>query len=263
MFKRHKHFWNILLLIVLLLVGTGAVRWKIQLQANQRQIQNLKVNQTNIPTLFIPGYLGNKVTFGPMIDRFDKNHLGTDAMLIEVSKSGKITAQHTASLHKNNPLIQVLFATNKDQAVQARHLMQVMTFRKNKYQVKQANLGGHSLGGNIIFDYLGDATRSKTALPTTRKFVNLACDFPDDVNHGKYLQKNLEVLNIAGNMYNLGTDGVVSLKGALLLKQIVQGHVKSYQVHVLNGGMFDAYHSSLHENGQVDRWILEFLFKQK
>ncbi|KRL02459.1 cell surface hydrolase, membrane-bound [Liquorilactobacillus capillatus DSM 19910] len=219
------------------------------------------MQKNEVPTLFIPGYRGNRLSFGGMIFRLDHYGLGTKAMVVRVSTKGKVKFEQRRSLKTKNPLIQVLFANNRDERLEAVQLGKVLTMLKQKYQVKQVNLVGHSSGGNIAFNYLTNTSAKKSQAPQVMKFVNIATTFPGKEKDGKKLDPQLSILNIAGNIWNFRTDGGIPLDRDMALKKIVKPYIKSYQAKIISGSPLTTYHSMLHENGEVDRAVAVFLFK--
>ena len=71
--------------------------------------------------------------------------------------------------------------------------------------------------------------------------------------------RSARVLNIYGN-YGDGSDGDVYVNSAKTLKYLVSGRAKSYQERLITGKQ--AQHSRLHENKQVDRILIKFLWNK-
>lgn len=241
--------------IILLLGGAWWYR-----QANF--LREVNVQKNEIPTLFIPGYMGNRFSFGGMIFRLNHYGLGTKAMVVHVSEKGRVTFAQKASLKSKNPLIQVLFENNRNEKLEAVQLSKVLTKLKQKYNISKVNLVGHSSGGNIVYNYLISKDAKDSRTPQVSKFVNIATTFPGLRKSGKKLDSELSILNIAGNIWNWKTDGGIPLNKDLSLGMIVKPYVKRYQAKVIDGSPLTAYHSMLHENGEVDRDVAEFLFKE-
>lgn len=254
--KRILKFSSVVFAVILIL---GGVWWYRQ----SKFLHNVNVKKSEVPTLFIPGYMGNRLSFGGMIFRLDHYGMGTSAMTIRVSAKGEITFAQKTSLKTKNPLIQVLFENNRNERLQAAQLSKVLIQLKRNYHINKVNLVGHSSGGNIVFDYLISKDAKNSWAPQVVKYVNIATTFPGREKSGKNLNPNLRVLNIAGNIWNLKTDGGIPLKEDLYLKKIVKPYVKDYRAEVINGSPLTAYHSMLHENGEVDRDVARFLFSGK
>lgn len=67
------------------------------------------------------------------------------------------------------------------------------------------------------------------------------------------------VLNLYGDIGN-GSDGRVANISSETLKYLVSGRAKSYQAHRFTGKQ--AQHSKLHSNAQVDRYLIDFLWRK-
>ncbi len=258
--QRKVHRLKITFFILIAVIVLIGARWILQQSINNQELSETKVNYQSTPTLLIPGYLANRLTFDGMIGSLAKFKLATRAAVIHISSSGNISIDQVANLKKDNPLIQVLFQNNRSESVQYHQLAKLLKLLKQNYHIDSVDLVGHSLGGNVIFDYLTDQHLQKSEYPTTKKFVNISSTFPGDENQGKFLPRKLQILNISGNLWNLKTDGVIPLKGNLQLGKIVTPFVQSYKSKVITGGLFSAYHITLHENGEVDKIISQFLF---
>ncbi|MCH4171537.1 MAG: alpha/beta hydrolase [Lactobacillus sp.] len=256
MTKKHKflRFLGVLLLALLILLPI----WQSHQMSYTDDIQ---VPQSKTATVFVPGYRGNWISFGGMIYRLNHQGIATKALVAHVAKDGQVTFDQKAKVADNNPMVQVLFKDNTQEHKQAKQLQGVLRALKTKYHITQVNLVGHSTGGNIVFDYLTNPKLRDSNVPTTVKFVNIATTFPGDAKKGKYLPKNLQVLNIAGNIWHAGTDGGVPLKQDLALGDIVRPYVARYQEQIVEGSPLTVYHSLLHENGRVDLIISDFLFR--
>jgi len=77
-------------------------------------------------------------------------------------------------------------------------------------------------------------------------------------SHQRSLPKNqVRILNIYGNIGG-HTDGTVPNVSSLALKYLVAPRAKAYQEKVFTGKL--ARHSKLHENPQVDRTLISFLW---
>lgn len=73
-----------------------------------------------------------------------------------------------------------------------------------------------------------------------------------------YPKGQVAVLNIIGDIGG-HTDGTVPNVSSLSLKYLVASRAKSYQVKTITGAK--ARHSKLHNNPQVDRLLINFLWR--
>ena len=69
----------------------------------------------------------------------------------------------------------------------------------------------------------------------------------------------MKVLNIIGDVGN-GSDGRVDNRSSLSLQYLVSGGNTTYRVLKINGK--NAQHSKLHENAQVDKALIKFLWNK-
>lgn len=228
----------------------GTVWWQSQLNA----IRHLTVRQTDIATVFIPGYNSNSWTFSPMIQRFARYGIATDAMTINVSANGHLAITRRATLNQRNPLINIIFADARNPEKQTTQLHRIMTKLYTDYGVHQINLVGHSMGGFLATRYI---TQPPTAQqPAVVRFVNIASGGARADSDLADFPKNIAVLAIGGNIWGTRSDWQVPLASVEhFAKTIPQA-----KLITITGSPLTAYHSALHQNPQVDRDIAQFLF---
>lgn len=79
-----------------------------------------------VPTLFIPGYFGNRFSFGRLLNRMTKRYGAHKSMVVKVDRHGNIHVSGTLS--KSKALIQILFAKKASRPQeQAVWLSQILT----------------------------------------------------------------------------------------------------------------------------------------
>ena len=155
-----------------------------------------------------------------------------------------------------------------------------------RYGFRKMNFVAHSMGNMSILFYLLEHARNEE-LPQLQKQVNIAnhvnglegMDLPANLtildNHtGQpsamsdsyqkllglreiYPQDQVDVLNIYGDFKN-ESDGSVLNVSSRSLKYLVIDNAKSYQEKRVTGSL--AQHSQLHENPEVDRLLIDFLW---
>ena len=77
----------------------------------------------------------------------------------------------------------------------------------------------------------------------------------------KHYPRQIEVLNIYGNKEDgSNSDGSVSVASAQSYKYLINGRAKSYREVEIKGK--NAQHSKLHENKEVDKLLIDFLWKE-
>lgn len=151
---------------------------------------------------------------------------------------------------------------------------------------------GHSLGNILIIYYMLQNGKNKK-MPQLQKEVNIAGHFagltfdglpsiikqpagmkldkngkPNKMNatykqmtqaRTAYPKNQVQVLNIIGDIGN-NSDGRVENVSSLSLKYLVADCAKSYQVVKIKGK--NAQHSKLHNNSQVDKVLIKFLWNK-
>lgn len=231
-----------------------------------------------IPTLFIPGYWGNRYSFGHMLLR-----LPIDKQVVAVvGRTGHVHLH--GRLHLGPHVgVQVLFK-NKRILPQGQEdgIRAVLAALRQQDRFDTVNLVAHSMGGVTALLY----TLSQPVVPVA-KLVSIAAPY-NDLEVAKnapilnwrltpsgpaqiapiyaqfrdtidLLPANLRWLNIAGDLF-IGNrhDGVVGVNSSFAIRYLVQGRVASYQEVLIRGPQ--ATHSLLHENRVVDHDIMAFLW---
>ena len=246
----------------------------------------LDTDLMTIPTLFIHGYGGTEGSFNGMLSRFEEDNLGDKALTITVQPDGSVSDTGSWDDQASNPLIQVLFADNKNNEWnQADWIKAVLVYLKQTYQIAEVNLVGHSMGGVSSFRYLV-TYGNDDSLPVVNKFVAIGAPFNDFVtgNEEQSLEaliqdgplvmsqrysdfaegiqnypKATKLLNIVGDLENGSDgDGTVPLRSGLSIGYLMQKNDLKYREKVITGSQTS--HSQLHENTQVDKEVIDFLW---
>ncbi|CAM2920634.1 MULTISPECIES: alpha/beta hydrolase [Dellaglioa] len=238
-----------------------------------------------IPTLFIHGYGGNRLSFGPMISRFERDGYGRKDMVIIVDIDGSLHVE--GQLRSAQPFIQILFKNDiASVEKQSAWLYHIMQFLFGAYGIKQVDFVGHSMGGVSILRYLTEC-RDALDAPVVAHAISIGAPYNDHnvaqttpqiedlllTDAGpiettplyryfektmRHLPKNLQFLNIAGDLKD-GNDGAVSVNSALSLRYLVQNQLNYHEL-IVSGRK--AAHRLLHENQRVDDSIYTFLWKK-
>ncbi len=240
---------------------------------------------SSIPTIFLPGYFGNRFSFGFMLNRFEKKFWAKKSMVIRVGKLGNMKVQ--GDLANKRSLIQVIFTDHSSKAVvQANWLKDICLILNQQFNVDSINLVGHSMGCITIFWFL---THQLKDLPIqVKRVVAIAGPFNNaevakntkDVEnypngeHGpkkrmpiydallhsvKNIPDDVQVLNIAGSINDqVFHDGEVSVNSAISLRYILKQTAVHYRELIVRGNR--ATHWKLHENRNVDQTIAKFLW---
>lgn len=284
MTKRTKQMigYGSVLVIVFALIGIAF--WREQSRANTQY------SQTVTPTLFLHGWGSSYHAEEQMTNAAKKAGVTQTIIRADVSRQGKVTLIGEIPARTKNPIVEVSFLDNRNAHyhTDGRWLRNVLVTLQHRYQITKFNVVGHSMGNMAIAYYLLDYARDKQ-LPQLQKQVDIAGHYNgilginDEPNRMK-LHKNglptvidadykellglrtkypwhqVAVLNIYGDK-NDGThaDGDVSNASSQSLRYLIAKQAKSYQEKKIVGPK--AQHSQLHENPEVDRLLIDFLWK--
>ena len=274
-------------LTVLLLVGCGSKQTKevekTQASALTQKKDDTAFKKSAVPTVFIHGYGGTINSFGGMIQRLSSERKTTKEMLITVQSDGSLKVDGDLSKKKDNPSIQVLFTANKDtEWNQTEWIYTVLKYLKQQ-GVEQVNLVGHSMGGVSSLRYLTTYGQPNDA-STINKFISIGAPFNDftessesiddvlrngpSVKAGRYIDyqngianvpNKLPILLLAGKINQEAvTDGTVPLNSALGTFSLLKDHGNPIKYQIFTGP--NAQHSQLHENLNVDKTVVDFLW---
>lgn len=241
------------------------------------------INKTNVPTLFFHGYLGNGLTFNGMVNRFVRNEIGEESITLTVSATGEVEEEGNW-VAEGNPLIQVVFEDNTNQEwQQAEWIQQVLIYLEETYQISAVNLLGHSMGGVSIMRYLTIFGGAGTTVEIQR-VVTIGSPFNDfnederDIGqitltgpvitaprYAEYadnfenVPRSTAFLTIAGDIDgDNGGDGTVPVASVAAINHLFYQAGVSNQFMKVEGRT--SQHTALHENRQVDRLVIDFLW---
>lgn len=246
----------------------------------------LTTKQTSVPTLFIHGYGGTEGSFNGMLSRFEANGHGKKILTVTVQPDGSVSDNGTWEDQSEKPMIQVLFADNKNNEWnQADWVKSVLSYLSSTYQIEEVNIVGHSMGGVSSFRYL-ITYGSDESLPKVNKFVAIGAPFNDFVTgneaqgldalaqEGPWVSsqrysdfaaaiqqypKATPMLNIVGDLEDGSEgDGTVPIRSGLSIGHLMQTNAIDYREKIITGPQ--ASHSLLHENTQVDKLVADFLW---
>ncbi|UQS87148.1 alpha/beta hydrolase [Nicoliella spurrieriana] len=257
---RKKHIGISIILFIEAIIFIFTLNW----QFRGNVLNDVQVHKTRTATVFIPGFAGNAVSTDDFIQQFSEHNIASRTLKIGITKNGKVyTIEQYKKVESDNPLVQLVFKDNTHPYKESNQMVSVMRYLKNKYNITSVNLLGHSSGGNIAYYYMVNHPHLKD-LPTVSKFVSIAADYPTNDPYAKggpqNLPKNLEILNIAGEIWNLKSDAEEAVDIVKPMGKLVQPHVKSYQFWLYRSDPLSAEHSMLHENPVIDKHIAGFLF---
>lgn len=218
----------------------------------------------------------------------------TDSVIrTEVADNGQVTLIGKWKKNAKNPICEVNYQNNRqlDFKKHGIYATNVVKALQKNYKIRSINMVGHSLGNISIMYYMLNNVNKK-GMPRLNKIVNMAGHFaglnfevPEDIRqpqnlkldkNGKpnkmnatyrqmaklrsiYPKNQVKVLNIIGDIGGK-TDGTVPNVSSLSLKYIIGNRAKSYRVMKFTGK--NARHSRLHENAQVDKALIMFLWNK-
>lgn len=270
---------------LLLLVAVG-------LSGCGRQQVASNVVHTNSPTLFFHGGGSSYHAEEHMVDAAKKAGATNTVIRAMVAKNGQVKLVGRIKKGAVNPIVEVNYANNRELNFNqhGRWAKNVVVALQKQYHFTSFNMVGHSLG-NISLIYYSLQNSQNRRLPKLRKQVNIAGHFagldfkgvpksvqqpaglklaangrPNKMN-ATYRQMTklrqvlpahqVAVLNLYGDIGG-HTDGTVPNVSSLALKYLVAPRAKSYREKRFTGKL--ARHSKLHENPQVDRTLIKFLW---
>ncbi|WP_225422741.1 alpha/beta hydrolase [Lactiplantibacillus garii] len=280
----------ILIIIGVLILGIlariGVKFWQYGRPQHLKHVPEATCADDGAVTLFIPGYAGNRFSFGGMLQRFVTGGIANKSLVVMVDRHNQ--PHVTGHLDPYRPMVQVIFATPRVAVrQQANGILAVVQYLIAHEHVQTINLVAHSMGGVVLFQYLTTAAKLVN-LPEVRKVVTIGAPFNDsEVGQNTYpienhpltkdgpaqttpvynyflrtlqrLPNTISYLNIAGNIGDAAqSDGAVALNSALSLRFLLRPAIDQYQEFVVHGK--NARHSRLHENYAVDRQIVQFLY---
>jgi len=270
--------------VAMILVVLGIFTYSCQAQA----IKSKKYVQESIPTIFFHGYGSSYKAETQMTEAIKQAGVTRKIIRVNVSPNGYVKIIGSIPQKTKNPIVEVNYDNNKmtnyhTAGLWAKNVIEAL---QQDYKFKKVNLVGHSMGNMAINYYILDNYKNKK-LPKVNKVVDIAGHFngiideddepnqvtlnkagkPDKMDQTyqqllklrKIYPTNTKVLNIYGDK-NDGThsDGAVTNSSSKSLKYLVSKRTKSYQEKKIVGKM--AAHSKLHENKQVDRILIKFLW---
>lgn len=273
-------------IIAVVLVISGFFGFSRHTQA----VNSEKYVQTSTPTLFFHGYGSSFNAETQMTGAAKKAGVTKKIVRVNVSDNGYVKLIGAIPKSAKNPIVEVNYDNSKmtNYYTAGKWAKNVIELLQKHYKFNSVNLVGHSMG-NMAINYYIMENAGKKGLPKVNKVVDIAGHFngilgindkpnvmklesngkPTKMDKSykqllklrKVYPKNTKVLNIYGDKGD-GThsDGDVSNASSKSLKYLVSDRAKSYQEKKITGKM--AQHSKLHENKEVDKLLINFLWKK-
>lgn len=244
--------------------------------------------QSSTPTLFFHGYGSSVNAEKHMVEAARQAGVTQTIITATVDSHAQVSLKGEITKDAINPIVMVEFKDNRNAnyAQDGEYAVAVVRELQARYGFKKMNFVAHSMGNMSILFYLLEHAQNEE-LPQLQKQVNIAnhvnglegMDLPANLaildNHtGQpsamsdsyqkllglreiYPQDQVDVLNIYGDFKNQ-SDGSVLNVSSRSLKYLVIDNAKSYQEKRVTGPL--AQHSQLHENPEVDRLLIDFLW---
>ena len=244
--------------------------------------------QSRTPTLFFHGYGSSANAEKHMVEAARQAGVTQTIITATVDRHAQVTLKGDIPKDAVNPIVMVEFTDNRNAnyAQVGEYASAVVRELQARYSFKKMNFVAHSMGNMSILFYLLEHAQNEE-LPQLQKQVNIAnhvnglegMDLPAnltilDSKTGEpsamsdsyqkllglreiYPQDQVDVLNIYGDFKNQ-SDGSVLNVSSRSLKYLVIDNAKSYQEKRVTGPL--AQHSQLHENPEVDRLLIDFLW---
>ena len=244
--------------------------------------------QSRTPTLFFHGYGSSANAEKHMVEAARQAGVTQTIITATVDSHAQVTLKGDIPKNAVNPIVMVEFKDNRNAnyAQDGEYAAAVVRELQARYGFKKMNFVAHSMGNMSILFYLLEHAQNEE-LPQLQKQVNIAnhvnglegMDLPAnltilDSKTGQpsamsdsyqkllglreiYPQDQVDVLNIYGDFKNQ-SDGSVLNVSSRSLKYLVIDNAKSYQEKRVSGPL--AQHSQLHENPEVDRLLIDFLW---
>lgn len=266
-------------LFLFVLAGCGQKAQNVPAKKVTASLTNTKT----IPTFFFHGWGSSANAETQMANAAKMAGASNTIIQADVSKNGTVKLNGTIPKNAKNPIIKVNLEDN--QSGKTSYVKDVITAISNKYHYARINLVGHSMGNLQIANYINENYDNKK-LPKINKVVSIAGHYdgylgeeakiknkktgePDIYSDvfkqllplRKHYPRQIEVLNIYGNKEDgSNSDGSVSVASAQSYKYLINGRAKSYREVEIKGK--NAQHSKLHENKEVDKLLIDFLWKE-
>lgn len=254
--------------------------------------------QSATPTIFVHGWGSSSHAEEKMVNAARDAGVTKTIVRANVDKKGKVTFNRPIPAKAVNPIVEVNLEDNKLSAYQddytqgyhhgGEYVKNVVLALEKQHHYKQINLVGHSMGNLEIINYLNDNVNDKS-LPQVAHLVAIAGHYnglvrranmqnvklnpqtgePDRVDPAyrelldlrQTFPKNTAVLNIYGDVGDGShSDEAVTVNSAKSLKYLVSDRAKSYREVEIHGK--NAQHSKLHNNSQVNRELIKFLWEK-
>lgn len=268
------------LLIVVIICG-ALVQLYLLRGTHQRKITttNTQIHYSGTPTLLVPGWGGNSLSYQKLITTYEKKNIAEKTMTIWVSPSGHIKVKGSPNGH--NPMIQLLYSWNYTSGYeqQTRQLNRVLLMLHYDYHVDRMNVIAHSYGGTeFLTAYIQNPRIYKQIRFPKIILLGVPIDetFGSHTRYTRWLYKKSTDRNFielekrarnhhykgVANIYNWmgdskkGTDGEVPHVQSEMLKSLIDNQNIHYHEHIYK----HTNHIQLHQKNNIINDIAKVLW---
>lgn len=263
-----------------------------------QEIQPVKVAAKSAPTFFFHGYGSSYHAEEKMTAAIRRAGVTNTVVRVNVSRTGKATLIGRIPGGARNPLVEVNFAdntlsgasgsyANAYYTIGARYVRNAINVVTKRYGYRTINAVSHSMGNLEFINYIRRYHNAKD-FPVIAHWVSMAGHYDgivgvnDEPNRTKIdartgrpsrmepeyrallslrntFPRQTRVLNIFGNLENgTNSDGDVTNASARSLRYLINGRSRSYRELMIRGR--GGQHSRLHNNAQVNRALVNFIW---
>lgn len=273
-------FVTLIVIVIAIIAGLSTIQRTAQRANTQKYVHS------TTPTIFFHGWGSSSHAEEHMVNAAKRAGVTTSVIKANVDKGGRVTLVGHLRKQATNSIVMVNFADNKNSNYHqdgqyAYHVIQKL---QATYHFKRVNLVGHSMGNMAISFYLLDHGK-KSGLPKLNKQVAIAGhfdgikgrDLPDGLKINRQTgqpnkmspayrellglrqtyPQHAKVLNIYGDIGD-HSDGQVTNDSSRTMRYLVADRAGSYREKKISGSR--AQHSKLHDNKEVDRILISFLW---
>lgn len=182
-------------------IGLSAlgVVWAFSSYQQQSQTSKNYIMSTT-PTIFMHGWSSSLRAEQSFIKIGTEQNIVTEEMVIHVTRNNKLQVQGRLTGNNDNPVILVQFDNNRVGELRyAQGLHHIVAYLKNRYNIKNFNVVGHSMGA-YAWVYYNMYWGADPNLPRLNKMVVLAGPYNGILDKGHANQPT------SGNLANLWDD---------------------------------------------------------